>query len=78
MIRRPLVASKHRERDRILEDYREMFGRLYRFVTDDLDGDGHVKAANAQVFTKVAENVMYLHCRDETEAWQRYREVHEI
>lgn len=73
-----LVESKHRQRDEILGDYREMFGRLYRFAMDDLDSDGHVRTRNAQVFTQIADNVMYLHCKDEAEAWQRYREVHEI
>jgi hypothetical protein len=73
-----LVEEKHRQQDRIIADYREMFGRLYRFVMEDLGEDGLVKTANAQVFTKIADNVMYLHCRDEDEAWERYRQVHEI
>ena len=73
-----LVESKHRKLDAVLQDYEEMFGRLYRFVMEDLDPDGHVKAENAKVFTTIADNVMYLHAASEGDAWQRYREVHEI
>ena len=32
-----------------------MFGRLYRFVMEDLDPDGHVKTENAKVFGKLLE-----------------------
>jgi len=32
-----------------------MFGRLYRFVMEDLDPDGHVKTENAKAFGKLLE-----------------------
>jgi hypothetical protein len=73
-----LVEDKHRRRDHILQSYEEMFGRLYRFVMADLDEAGHVKAENAKIFTTVADNVMYLHSGSEAEAWQRYKEVHDL
>ena len=73
-----LVESKHGELDAVLRDYEEMFGRLYRFVMEDLDPDGHVKAENAKIFMAIADNLMYLHAGSEGEAWQAYREVHEI
>lgn len=73
-----LVESKHGKLDAVLQDYEEMFGRLYRFAMEDLDPDGHVKTENAKVFATVADNVMYLHAGREGDAWQRYREVHEI
>jgi hypothetical protein len=31
-----LVESKHGKLDAVLQDYEEMFGRLYRFVMEDL------------------------------------------
>jgi hypothetical protein len=37
-----------------------------------------VKTENAKVFTTIADNVMYLHAGSEADAWQSYREVHEI
>jgi hypothetical protein len=73
-----LVEAKHQKLDAVLADYEEMFGRLYRFVMNDLDETGHVKAENAKIFTEIADNVMYLHAKDQVEAWQRYRESHEI
>lgn len=73
-----LVESKHSKRDAILADYAEMFGRAYRFAMEDLDEEGHVRPENAKVFDAIAGNVMYLHCGSEAEAWQRYRQVHEI
>jgi hypothetical protein len=73
-----LVESKHRKLDAVLQDYEKMFGRLYRFVMEDLDTDSHVKTENAKIFTTIADNVMYLHAADEGEAWQTYRDVHDI
>ena len=73
-----LVGSKHGKLDAVLRDYEEMFGRLYRFVMEDLDPGGHVKTENAKVFATIADDVMYLHAGSEADAWQSYREVHEI
>lgn len=73
-----LIEAKHQKLDAVLADYEEMFGRLYRFVMDDLDDTGHVKTENAKVFTQIADSIMYLHCGSEAEAWQRYREIREI
>jgi hypothetical protein len=73
-----LVGSKHRKLDAVLQDYEKMFARLYRFVMEDPDADGHVKTENAKIFTTIADNVMYLHAADEGEAWQMYRDVHDI
>ena len=73
-----LIEAKHQKLDAVLADYEEMFGRLYIFVMNDLDETGHVKAENAKIFTEIADNVMYLHAGNQAEAWQRYREIHEI
>jgi len=73
-----LVEAKHQKLDSVVTDYEEIFGRLYRFVMDDLDDAGHVKPENAKIFTVIAGNEMYLHCGSESEAWQRYRQVREI
>ena len=73
-----LVGAKHRKLDAVLQDYEKMFGRLYRFVMEDLGADGRVKTENAKIFAMIADNVMYLHSAGECEAWQRYRDVHDI
>jgi hypothetical protein len=75
---RQLIESKHRKLDAVTADYAEMFGRLYRFVMDDLNDTSHVKPENAKIFTEIAGNEMYLHCGSEAEAWQRYRQTHKI
>ena len=71
-----LVESKHRKLDKVTDSYREMFGRAYRFVMDDLDGTGHVKPENAKTFGRLADGVMYRHAADEAEAWERHRDIH--
>jgi hypothetical protein len=73
-----LVESKQGKREAVLRENEEMFGRLYRFVMEDLDPDGHVKTENAKVFATIADDVMYLHAGREADAWQSYRGVHEI
>jgi hypothetical protein len=73
-----LVKDKHGKLDAVLQDYEKMFGRLYRFVMEDLDADGKVKTKNAKIFATVADNVMYLHSANEGEAWQSYRDVHDL
>lgn len=73
-----IVGTRRGREEHILASYRKMFGRTYQLVTNDLDEDGKTKPANARTFTQVVGNEMYLHCTDETEAWQRYRDTHEI
>lgn len=73
-----LVESKHRRLDAIIADYEKMFGRLYAFVMNDLDEAGHVKPANARIFTAIAGNEMYIHAGDGADAWQSYRRTQGI
>lgn len=73
-----IIDERRGREEHILASYREMFGRTYQFVMNDLDDNGKVKPANARIFAQIVGNMMYLHCGDEDEAWQRYRDTHEI
>jgi hypothetical protein len=73
-----VLEGRHRRLERERREFGDMFARLYRFVMDDLDGDGRCKPAKAQVFAEVAGNVMYLHSGGEAEAWGRFRDAHDL
>ena len=75
---REIVERKHRKLDAVLADYEKMFSRLYQHAMGDLDEAGHVKPEKARTFGEIADNMMYIHCGDEAEAWQRYRDAHGI
>lgn len=75
---REVVERKHRKLDAVIADYEKLFHRLYQHAMGDLDENGHVRQEKAAAFGEIADNIMYLHCGSEAEAWQRYREVHDI